>query len=1093
MKADGLRLFKWFMAISLIGLAGCAGSSDSVCDQVDCGQNGSCVDVDDQAACLCDPGYVAEGLSCIDDPCSTSPCVHGTCQPDGKNAICDCEPGYTNAHCDACASGYRLEGLACVEGSPCEDDPCVYGVCRSVAGQPECDCFTGYSGSLCDECASGYHPEDLKCVSDTACDPDPCVHGACQQVGGQAVCTCDAGYTGERCEQCASGYHEEGLICVPDLGGPCDPNPCQDAHKSICQVVSDSHICSCDPGYHDESGECIEDTVCNPDPCTAAHQAGCSEDGQGGYTCQCEQGYQDNDGNNTCLENCATAVDQANIDCQVQDCDDSSGTAWCVGGPCDGITCTSHGRCEVQNDQPVCICDSGFQDNDHNNTCSPDCETSELNCGILDCDDSSGEPACVGVRSCKTIVNYDPGGENISVLYIRGEFNDWALTDQFQQNPDGTFTVELDIDPGDYAYKFYEQGQDRWFENPDSLYFKWIDGVRNSRLHVEDCNYPILKLVSTPSATGGNIQFQVLYIDGAQKAGIDLASQQITRNDTALSCDYDLGLFTVDDVGLPAGKYTYRFEVADNDGRKTSLLYVPIWVESSSFVWEDAVLYFVLTDRFSDGLPANNSPVAGVDPKANWQGGDFAGLLAKIEEGYFNGLGVNALWISSISQNTAGAGAGTDGRDYSGYHSYWPISTGWSYENQLSGVQPVDPHFGNLDDFKQLVEAAHQRGIRVLVDLVANHVHSDSPLWQAHQSDNPAWFHDLYVCGWDQPINCWFANYLPDFEYKNLQVMQNVVEHAIWMIQETDVDGFRLDAVKHMIDDFSFTLRARISQSVTTTDQRFYMVGETFTGEGQGSADLIKHYVRPEMLDGQFDFPLYWQILKTFLREEQDFRGLESMLQWNEYYYGDWAVMSNFLGNHDVCRALSHAAGDISDMWGNGSKEQGWTNPPSLPDQLEPFQRLRLAWTFLMTIPGIPLIYYGDEFGIEGAGDPDNRKFMRFDAELNQHQLDTLNHVKKLTAVRHSHRCFRHGARTQLYMEGDGTIWSYGMVEGNDKAVVVFNRNSTSQTRAIPVSGIGLSDGTNMLDVIHSANSQVNGGALSVTLDGHDSAVFVVE
>jgi hypothetical protein len=91
------------------------------------------------------------------------------------------------------------------------------------------------------------------------------------------------------------------------------------------------------------------------------------------------------------------------------------------------------------------------------------------------------------------------------------------------------------------------------------------------------------------------------------------------------------------------------------------------------------------------------STVAGVDAKANWQGGDFAGLTKKIEEGYFDRLGVTALWISSVSQNTPGSGLGSDGHTYAGYHSYWLISPGWTSKTPLAGVEPADPHFGSLD------------------------------------------------------------------------------------------------------------------------------------------------------------------------------------------------------------------------------------------------------------------------------------------------------------------------------------------------------------------------------------------------------------
>ena len=1131
---DGARHSIGLVWAGVIALAGC-GSAGDPCRGIDCGAHGSCAEVEGAAVCNCDPGYVADGLACIVDPCTQSPCVYGSCRPSGRNAICDCYPGYAGARCDSCAPGYRLEGMACIEGSACDDDPCVYGRCHSEGGLPVCDCLTGYAGAVCDRCAAGYHPVGLECVSDSPCDPDPCVHGSCSVAGGRAVCDCDEGYAGPSCDSCAPGYHAEGLECMPDVAGPCDPNPCDEAHRHVCQVEGDGYVCLCDPGYHDQGGICVEDAAdpCQPNPCQQVHRTVCQPDG-GGHVCLCDAGYHDQDGvcvadsacsPNPCIEP-NRGVCQLDGDGHVCLCDpgyhDEAGA--CVADQvCDpATTCSGHGSCT--GDGLECDCDAGWAGahcagcaagyHPDGGDCVPDSACEPNPCQQVHrtrcVEDGAGHVClcdagyqdvgglCVGV--CDTVVDYQPGaGEDISALYIRGGFNDWALSDPFTENGDGSWTAVLSLPAGDYAYKLYEAGEDRWFEDPGNPFFMWNAGIRNSRLRVRDCDRPRLRLVDQPAvdAAAGTVAFQVEYIDGAQAAGADAASCSAGRNDAPLAGAFapDSGVFSIDDQDLAEGKYAYRFRACDAAGRCAEPLYVPVWVESEDFAWRDAVLYFAMTDRFVNGDMGNDAPVGDpVDYKADWQGGDFAGLLQKIESGYFEDLGVDAIWISSVTQNTGGYGHGLGGdqHQYSAYHSYWPIATGWREGVELPGVQPVDPHFGDLDELKAVVRAAHARGIRVLVDFVANHVHADSPLWQQHQADDPPWFHlPTYVCGWDQPVICWFTDYLPDFEYKTLAVMDAVVEHAIWLIRETDVDGFRLDAVKHMIDDLALTLRGRIEQAITTTGERFYMVGETFTGEGEGEAALIRHYVRPEMLDGQFDFPLYWSLVATFLREERDFFALEQMLSDFEGFYGGWAVMSNFLGNHDVCRAVSHASGDIGDLWGNGSQEQGWNNPPADPADETPYRRLRLAWTFLMTVPGVPLIYYGDEFGLAGAGDPDNRRMMRFGAELNSHQQATLAHVQALTAVRHAHPALRRGQRSQLF--NDGAFWAYAMVDGADRVVVVFNRNPAPATRALSVAAAGLGDGTVMRDVLHDSQQTVSGGELSVTLDGRDSAVFVVE
>jgi len=666
------------------------------------------------------------------------------------------------------------------------------------------------------------------------------------------------------------------------------------------------------------------------------------------------------------------------------------------------------------------------------------------------------------------------------------------------RTPEGKYTWVRRLSKGSYAYKFYDQARDRWFEDPRNPLHKWVDGERNSRLVVQDCSEPYLRLMHQPevegagTAAGATITFSVQYVDGVEQAGMGPSGIVATRNGVPVSVTSGpQGVATLRDTGLAPGKYTYKFEAVDGKGRRARL-HVPVWVETRSFDWRDAVLYFAMTDRFFDGDPSNNAPVAGVDPKLNWHGGDFAGLRAKLEEGYFDALGVNALWISSLSQNTGGAWPGEGDRPTTGYHSYWPISTGWTDDLPLGGVVPVDPHFGTLDEFKAFVEAAHRRGIRVLVDLVANHVHEEHPLYAMHKNDVPPWFsfpaEGCKETNWTKPITCWFAPYLPDLDYRTEAVMDMMTRHVSWLVTETDVDGFRLDAVKHMIDDFSYAIRATVNRHLRYARHRFYMVGETFTGED--GVDLLKHYIGPDKLDGQFDFPLYWQVTATLLREERDLGSLAAMVKWNDTVYGD-AIMSTFLGNHDVCRALSHAAGAFADMWCNDGKTIGWTAPPALPSNDEPFERLRLAWTFLMTSPGIPLIYYGDELGMEGAGDPDNRKPMRFGTELTPAQQATLEHVRRLGRLRAEHPAVRRGTRVHVHQSSDGLFWAYAMATRDDTVLVLLNRTPTSRSEKLDVARFGWPDGTMLKDMLTEKTFAVSHGQVSVTVDGRTSSILV--
>jgi glycosidase len=727
----------------------------------------------------------------------------------------------------------------------------------------------------------------------------------------------------------------------------------------------------------------------------------------------------------------------------------------------------------------------GAQDRDGDGVCAPSCVALPSEWRGQPCADDTGV-ALITERRCVTRVSYAPGGAER--VFIAGAFNDWdPEQDALSLGPDGRLFIDLELPPGDHPYKLIDADADRWFEDPANPLRQWVDGVRNSRLRVADCEHPTLRLTATPRVNAGRVTITAQYVDGATGVGLGPAGVIVTRDGVPIATTWDpqTGAVVVDDDGPLGGKRIYRFTATDAEARVASPLYVPVWIEEAPFDWRDASLYFVLTDRFADGDPGNNTPVPGVETAANWQGGDFAGLRAQIEAGYFDALGINAIWLSSISQNTQGAWPGDFEREYTAYHGYWPTSTGWRDGAELAGVEPIEPHFGDLASFRALVRAAHDRGIRVLVDFVANHVHADSPWWQTARGSVPPVFHEPAVdcksANWTEPIRCWFAPYLPDLEYKNVDTMNAVVDHAWWLVRETGIDGFRLDAVKHMVDDVGRAIRGTLDARLRYDAQRFYLVGETFTGED--GHDVIAAYIGRDQLDGQFDFPLYWRITDVFLRETRDLRAL---LQ-DPIDFGPDAIMSTFLGNHDVCRALSQASGAFDDPWCSDGKARAWDDPPALPDHATPFQRLRLAWTFLLTTPGVPLFYYGDELGFPGAGDPDNRRFMQFD-DLSAHQEETLEYVRRLGRLRRAHPALRRGVRETLTMSDDGLFWVYRMAWGLDRVIVALNRGEAPRVGTLPVSGLGLADGLTGAALSTDPNEHVH----KVTV-GPRAAVILVE
>ena len=463
--------------------------------------------------------------------------------------------------------------------------------------------------------------------------------------------------------------------------------------------------------------------------------------------------------------------------------------------------------------------------------------------------------------------------------------------------------------------------------------------------------------------------------------------------------------------------------------------------------WRDGIMYFLLIDRFLDGDVTNDTPVPGAEEPGQYQGGDIVGVTQKIESGYFNDLGINVIWITSPLDNTHLSEPGSDGHTYSGYHGYWP-----------KDETIIDSHYGTEADLKAMVDAAHAHGIQVLLDYVMNHVTTDAPIYQ----QNPGWFWPddngsggNCVCGEGCPdfnTVCWFDTFLPTFNMLDPDARKWSVDNAVMWAKAAGIDGFRLDAVKQVETVWFTDMRARANGELAW-DQPFYMVGETF----DGNRDLIKSYVNPStMLDGQFDFPLRGQVLSTLLHRDGQMSDLVGFMDSNDGYYGPGAVMSTFLGNHDVPRAIEHALDTpLFDPW-DGGKEDSWSNQPALPTYSAPFQRLSVAYALIFTTNGLPMLYYGDEYGMNGAGDPDNRHFMQWN-NYTTDQTWLHDQIAALAKLRTAHSATRRGTRTTLGVTTDTFV--YKMTTSGDTIYVALNRGDAQQ----PATGLPAGNYTDLV------------------------------
>ena len=408
------------------------------------------------------------------------------------------------------------------------------------------------------------------------------------------------------------------------------------------------------------------------------------------------------------------------------------------------------------------------------------------------------------------------------------------------------------------------------------------------------------------------------------------------------------------------------------------------------------VLYSLMIDRFYNGNTANdwkmNSPE--VLDIVDYQGGDLAGITKKISEGYFDQLGINTIWISPITQNpwdAWGLYPFPNGNKYdstktytkfSGYHGYWPI-----YATKL------DDRFGTPDELRTLLDTAHAHEINIILDYVANHMHINSPTLQEH----PDWHTDSILPDgrrnfelWDEArLTTWFDKHIPTLDLEREEVCEQMTDSALYWLANYDLDGYRHDACKHIPEGYWRMLGQKIA--TRWPGRPIWMIGETY-----GSPELIGSYVKSGMLNAQFDFNVYFTAREALC----GFKGMDQVMQ-NELTslgtYGAHHTMGNISGNHDQIRFASIAGGAI-DIYCHG-KEEGWTREIGIGDTAVAYKRALLMEVLNMTLPGVPCIYQGDEYGEVGGNDPDNRHMMRFET-LNDNEQKMRNEVAKLIQLR---------------------------------------------------------------------------------------------
>lgn len=427
---------------------------------------------------------------------------------------------------------------------------------------------------------------------------------------------------------------------------------------------------------------------------------------------------------------------------------------------------------------------------------------------------------------------------------------------------------------------------------------------------------------------------------------------------------------------------------------------------------QSQVLYSLMIDRFNNGTTENdwkiNSPE--VLDKVDYQGGDIVGITQKIEDGFFTDLGITTIWISPITQNPEDAWGQNVNPDtkFSGYHGYWPI-----YNTK------VDFRFGTDDELRTMLAKAHDGEMNVILDYVANHLHINSPVLKEH----PDWTTDLYlpdgrknIGQWDGEtrLTTWFDEHIPTLDTRREEVCDPMTDTALYWVRNFDFDGYRHDACKHIPLNYWRMLTHKLKSEMPNRD--VWQIGETY-----GDVELIGSYVKSGMIDAQFDFNLYHNSRDVIVDEGRSMRTIASTVEESEAAYGSHHTMGNITGNHDKPRFISLAGGDMS-LWCPDDKAEGWHREVGVGDMDKGHAGLQLLKAIITTVPGVPCIYQGDEYGVPGANDPDNRDMMRFDG-YNDYQEREFAQTKALIKERRASMPLMYGDYRTLYVDDEAWVF----------------------------------------------------------------------
>ena len=480
----------------------------------------------------------------------------------------------------------------------------------------------------------------------------------------------------------------------------------------------------------------------------------------------------------------------------------------------------------------------------------------------------------------------------------------------------------------------------------------------------------------------------------------------------------------------------YDFEVSTASGKSLIPFEIAAPLETKTHfqgITNDDVIYLLMPDRFADGDPTNDNPPnspATANDRANpraWHGGDFRGIINHLD--YFKELGVTAIWLTPWYDNSDDVT--TCDKPWcpnASYHGYGAID-----------YYAVENHFGTMTDLRELVEKAHEKGIKVIQDQVANHVSFKHPWLKNPPLDNwfPPFTQETFnnsallspngsPAERDNLLHGWFDFSLPDMNQDEPEVAKYEIQNALWWVAATGIDGIRQDTIQFMPRPFIRDW----SSAILKQYPKFWMVGEVKEEDAAHTAFFQGGKTGWDNIDTKlpsvFDFKL-WATSNEVFTGRQPARALRDVLKYDGLY-GNVNNITTISSNHDTKRFMSN----------EGATVEG--------------AMLHLA--FMLSVRGIPQVYYGEEMGFTGGDDPFNRadfpggwrgdkidKFTKSGRTADEQKM--FEWTQKWLATKTQNVAMREGQTIDIYY--DENIYIFRRRKGDNDLLFIFNKSEKEQ------------------------------------------------